>query len=386
MFFGVAVLGFGGVFLDTDPFPFFRTASVIDESEVALDVDLPEPSSFREDPSGDMPVSGNIHRPEFDSFWDNTLQPDSWAASVRKDGYKLPFKKTPVPYEERNNKTAREDLPYVREAVHKLLSKGSVKRLQCKPSCVNPLSVSSRTVDTKLKKRLCLDLSRHVNPLLRKDCMKMTTLSRALLLVDPGDFQATLDLLSAYHHIRIHPEFHTFLGFCVPDDAGNPVYYCYTVLPFGLTTAAQVLARMTKPVCVYLASKGIKFPLYIDDGNVFAASRFLCEQHLRFVLDTFEKAGYVISSAKTDKPADISQVKSYLGFIINTIEMKIYASAEKIASTHLTLRDVLDSTATSFPVRQIASVIGKVISLEIAFGPVVQLLSRCAQRDFIFSS
>ena len=73
-------------------------------------------------------------------------------------------------------------------------------------------------------------------------------------MVDPGDYQATLDLSSAYHHVRINAEFHTYLGMCVPDEEGVPVYYAYTVLPFGLATAAQVLARMTKPVCVYLAS------------------------------------------------------------------------------------------------------------------------------------
>ena len=112
---------------------------------------------------------------------------------------------------------------------------------------------------------------------------------------------------------------HTYLGMCVPDKDGTSVYYAYTVLPFGLATAAQVLARMTKPVCVFLASQGIKFPLYIDDGDVFAASHELCCSHLSTVLGTFAKTGFVISSSKTDKPEDISQIKSYLGFIINTV-------------------------------------------------------------------
>ena len=70
--------------------------------------------------------------------------------------------------------------------------------------------------------------------------------------------------------------------------------------------------------------------MYIDDEDVFAASHELCCLHLSKVLDTFASAGFVISSSKTYKPEDISQVKSYLGFIINTVEMTIYASDDKI--------------------------------------------------------
>ena len=81
----------------------------------------------------------------------------SWVQSVRKDGYKLPFREFPCDYEEKNNKTAREDLPYVREAIGKLLAKGLVKTICCKLKCVNLLSVSSRMVDGSLKKRLCLE-------------------------------------------------------------------------------------------------------------------------------------------------------------------------------------------------------------------------------------
>ena len=93
------------------------------------------------------------------------------------------------------------------------------------------------------------------------------------------------------------------------------------------------------------------------------------------------RAGFVISSSKTDKPEDNSQVKSYLGFIINTVEMKIYASDEKIKKVKEALQAVLDLDGRPCPSKQVASVVGKIIALELAYGPVVQLLTRCAQRD-----
>ena len=146
-------------FFDTNSVPFFRAASGASEAwdgvlilpsrescvqDVSCSLGLSTedsivvPSDFREDPAADMPVSGNIHCPEYDAFWNDNLNPDSWVRSVRKDGYKLPFREFPSHYEEKNNKTARDDLSYVRDAIGKLLAKVSVKKLHCKPTCVNP--------------------------------------------------------------------------------------------------------------------------------------------------------------------------------------------------------------------------------------------------------
>ena len=72
-----------------------------------------------------------------------------------------------------------------------------------KPHCINPLTVVARMVEGQLKKRLSIDLSRHVNPLLKQEAMTMTMLEKSLQLAMPGDWMATYDLMSAFHHCYV---------------------------------------------------------------------------------------------------------------------------------------------------------------------------------------
>ena len=81
-----------------------------------------------------------------------------------------------------------------------------VKKLHCKPHCTNPLTVSSRILESITKKRLCIDLSRHVNLFLMQEAMTMSTLDKSLTLVQPGDWMATFDLTSAFHHIPTYSQ------------------------------------------------------------------------------------------------------------------------------------------------------------------------------------
>ena len=146
---------------------------------VAPHVDMPD-KSFR---TSTGKVAGNIARQEFRDFWLNDLKADIWTVQILEEGYKLPFHKEPGQYQERNNKSARQEKPYLIESVASLRDRGVVKKLRCRPWCTNPLTVSTRLVEGKLKKRLCIDLSRHVNLFLKLEAMTMTTLDKSLSLI-----------------------------------------------------------------------------------------------------------------------------------------------------------------------------------------------------------
>ena len=91
-------------------------------------------------------AAANIHRPEFRKYWLEVLNPDKYVKAIIEERYKLPFEgdKMPGKYEEPNNKSAQQDMPYVRKAVEEMIRKRSVKKLKEKPHCVNPLIVSTR--------------------------------------------------------------------------------------------------------------------------------------------------------------------------------------------------------------------------------------------------
>ena len=59
----------------------------------------------------------------------------------------------------------------------------------------------------------------------------------------------------------------------------------------------------------------------------------------------------------------------------------MHASEEKIEATRKALQEILEENAFATTAKQVASALGKVLSLEIATGPVVQLQTRAAQFE-----
>ena len=325
-------------------------------------------------------VAGNIHDQRYRDFW-LSLQPDPFVLGVLQDGYRLPFRDgvTPGAYRENNNKTALENLPFLRSHVKSLVSDTTVEEVPFQPLCCSPLTVASRYVDSLLRLRMCIDLSRYINLLLKKEAVTLPSLDKALHLLLPGDFQATFDLKSAFHHVLIHPDHRKFLGFCIPDEDGRERFYVFRVLPFGLSTAVQLLARMTKPICIFLANEGIRLTIYIDDGWILALLRELAAQHLLRTFEVLAQAGFIVSTAKSDTPSDVSQVKRHLGFIVDSVTMQVSATISKLDEVATLARTLLASPP--YQARQLAKLLGKLVSLLPALGPVVMVLCRLAQTE-----
>ena len=58
--------------------------------------------------------------------------------NVIEHGYVLPLKEQPERYEEKNNRSARDNMEYVRKSVRELQSQGIVQFTNEKPFCVSP--------------------------------------------------------------------------------------------------------------------------------------------------------------------------------------------------------------------------------------------------------
>ena len=66
-------------------------------------------------------VPGNIHREKYRDFWLNVLKPSKLVRDTIEYGYSLPFASIPPPSWEPNNKSAREDMVFVRKEVQRLV-------------------------------------------------------------------------------------------------------------------------------------------------------------------------------------------------------------------------------------------------------------------------
>jgi hypothetical protein len=150
---------------------------------------------------------GSVHKRL--EFWKEKIGTDEYVLNIVRVGYRLPvFPGTErIRYRERNNWSARDEEAFALEEVLRLEAAGLVVRCLSQLLCCNPLSVAFKIKPYgSYKKRLVIDLSRHVNRLCTDSKYRMCTLGDVLAQTVRGDFQYVFDLESAYHHLRIHPD------------------------------------------------------------------------------------------------------------------------------------------------------------------------------------
>jgi len=242
-------------------------------------------------------VPGRIH--EKREFW-QSLNPSSWIIRVLEYGYHIPFEYQPGKYFEVNNKSAREDPEFVESQIKEWLQLGIIAPKE-EAWCINPLSVAFRIDGDSIKKRLVIDLSRHVNKGCKKERVKLAHLMKALEITEKGDWQAVLDLEKAYFHVKIAEEHIKFLGFKHSVD-GREQIFAFKFLPFGLASAVHCITKLFKPIVAKLHSKGIRYSQYIDDGRVVAPSKEKCQNHLRAVYDLLQNCAGFTDSSQAREP------------------------------------------------------------------------------------
>jgi hypothetical protein len=322
---------------------------------------------------------GSIH--ESKDFWKKTFEYDPYVWRILEEGYKIPVKMTAeekaTRYREKNNKSARDNIDFVRQEVNRLVKSGQVIKVKEAPQILNPLSVAYKiNADGTYKARLVTDLSRWVNKFVIPDRYRMARLQDALAQSSKGDYQNVFDITKAYHHIRLHPESYDLVGFCVESPEGVEEFYHYVVLVFGLGPAGQALGRVKRPVLSFLSLEGVCSTMYVDDGRTLAGSKEKGDKDYKLTLDTFLKAGFTIAEDKSDKVGSAAQVKEYLGFAIDTNSMSVHVPKPNLDRIKAILKGFLGSRLHK--VREVASVIGKLISLETALGKAVLVGTRLA--------
>ena len=120
------------------------------------------------------------------------------------------------------------------------------------------------SVNSTGKQRLILDL-RHVNKYVEKQKFKFEGVPEALQYVIKNGFMFRYDLTSGYHHVQVHVEHQTFLGFAWTFN-DTVRHFVFRVLPFGLSTAGHVFSKVLRPLVKHWRSKGHRIIMYLDDG------------------------------------------------------------------------------------------------------------------------
>ncbi len=325
-------------------------------------------------------VPGNIHDLKFRRFWEKELNASGWVMEVLKNGYDIPFMTPPGEYEEDNNASARTNMCVVRSIVASMILDGTVEVVTTKPRCVSPLGLISKVLpDGTFKHRLVFDASRWVNKFIMDQHVTLSHLQKALDITEKGDWQVVFDLKSAFYHVQIRPHQRQFLGAALVNTDGSRTYFVYKHLPFGLKCAVHAITKIWKPMVAMLQKSGIRMSIYIDDGRILAGSAAEAEDHRLRTYEALAQAGWCLEPTKSDGCMAAGQLKTYLGFNIDTNEMKVTAGPKKLADVELLGQEVLNNLEVC--VFKLSKLLGKIVALQPSHGLITRVATRSGYLD-----
>jgi len=120
------------------------------------------------------------------------------------------------------------------------------------------------------------------------------------------------------------------------------------------------------------SGRGLKAILYLDDGIIAVnGTEKACIESAQVKLD-LKKAGFIVNNDKCEWEAKHSM--EWLGFNIDLLAGEFSVPAGKIDMLKAKLSAV--QKARLVPARKVASLIGTIISMSLALGPVTHLMTR----------
>ena len=215
---------------------------------------------------------------------------------------------------------------------------------------------------------------RKLNQFVEYNHFKQETFNMVLDIIQVGDYFTKIDLCDAYFAVPIHQQFQKFLKFY-----WNNVLYKMVCLPFGLSSAPYIFTKILKPIFAWFRLQNIRCSYYIDDSINMNPSYTICESNGKLISQTLVSLGFTINHKKSVIVP--CQRIVFFGFIIDSVEFKIFLTEEKIEKIEKKAKKLI--SLKNIVVRDLASFIGLVIN---AFYAVFEapLYYRNLERDKIF--
>ena len=151
----------------------------------------------------------------------------------------------------------------------------------------------------------------------------MQTFEAALKLIKPGVYMSKLDISNAYYSIPIAEEHQKYLAFKF-----HKKFYCFTCVPNGLACGPRIYTKLTKPIFSTLRCQGFINSSYIDDCLLIGDTKEKCEENESNTHSLLESCGFTINLLKSEP--EPTNEKCYLGFIINSLSMRVYLPKRKV--------------------------------------------------------
>ena len=162
-----------------------------------------------------------------------------------------------------------------------------------------------------------------------------------------------IDLKDAYFTVPVSTQHQPLLRFMHGD-----LRYQFSCLPFGLGPAPRLFTKLLKPFVALLRRLGLRLIIYLDDIIVFNQTQEDIVRDRDSTLWLLQHLGFVINWKKSVlHPA---QSMEYLGFVISSIEMKLFLPPGKMSQLVEDCKDLILEKSAS--VRTLSQIIGKLTS------------------------
>ncbi|KAK2548898.1 Polyprotein P3 [Acropora cervicornis] len=194
---------------------------------------------------------------------------------------------------------------------------------------------------------------------------KLDTLEKAIQLVRPGCYMASLDLKDAYYSVPIALEQQRYLKFL-----WRGVLYQFQCLLMGLTSSPRLFTKLLKPVFGHLRAQcGISRTGYIDDSLYLGETVQECMTNIHTAVQLFISLGFHIHPKKSVIVP--SQSIEYFGFVLSSVTMTVKLTDAKI-SKYVKLCKGFLTVYKKHKIRDVASLIGKLTSTfpGVQYGPL----------------
>jgi hypothetical protein len=172
--------------------------------------------------------------------------------------------------------------------------------------------------------RMILNL-KEFNKWVNYNHFKMESIHTCTQLMKPHCFMGSIDLKDAYFSISIHIDHQKYLKFCWKN-----TLYKFTCLPQGLACAPRLFTKLMKPVFATLRERGHISSGYLDDSLLVGYSYGECQSNIVDTTTLLKNLGlYPHEDKSITTPTQIIQ---HLGFVLNSIDMTVSLTREKIAT------------------------------------------------------
>ena len=201
--------------------------------------------------------------------------------------------------------------------------------------------------------RLILNLKSFNQQVVIYEHFKMESLDQICELMTEGCWMSVVDFCDAYLSMPVNRKFVHLLKFC---HKGRILMYI--VLPFGLSCAPRLFSKLCRVPLVVLRREGHIVVLYIDDGWICGRTYDDCLNSLRAFLQVFVSLGFLPHPTKCSLTP--SQQVVALGFVLNSVTMRISMQPEKVEQIGTIARELL--CKPNLVARDIARLVGLFVS------------------------